>query len=396
MKARHAFPTLAACLALATALAAGAFAPRTACASPAVPPVMIRELPDLPKGDYVLGRDGGGSTSAFGQFVLTHGDTSLSQANEEGKSWINNSMYHTTDVNADDGIGGGCNFRLAGQPAVQWIPTTAAEAARGDRLWPQSPFKDPNTNKLYWWFGNVGIGSGFAEVTTLTLKCTRIRHRPGQSEDYLMFLSSEWSSCHNATTTNGFLYVYCEGAYASTYIARAPLASEAFKTRANWRFLSAADGSIDANWVADPAAKYNIGMGGLGTIEWNAYLNCWLVTESEWLDDRIGLRTADNPWGPFSPVRWIFTGARRADAAAPYAARAHKTLEKLNGQRQYLSYAIPMDNQTLVQRMPTFSARFFTPLASPPTGAWLYAIAKHSGKTMDVQYGSSSENANVW
>jgi hypothetical protein len=65
-----------------------------------------------------------------------------------------------------------------------------------------------------------------------------------------------------------------------------------------------------------------------------------------------------------------------------------------SGRTQYTSYAIPMEGG--VQRVPMVRTRFYTPVTSPATGVWYKVIARHSGKSMDVQNGSTADGANVW
>lgn len=89
----------------------------------ALPTVTVSPLADMPKGDYVLGRDVAASFSFAGQSVFLYGDTALSQA----PGWVVNTMYRTADTNADDNISGGYNYPSAGQSPQMFIPYTSED-----------------------------------------------------------------------------------------------------------------------------------------------------------------------------------------------------------------------------------------------------------------------------
>lgn len=324
---------------------------QVALSFPTIPSVTVTTLPDLPKGSYVLGRDTGGSLSFGGAKCFTFGDTAMSQANSEGKNWVVNTMYRTTDSNPADGISGGYNFKTSGQPANQWIPYAGTEGTSPlIGLWPCSPFVDPNTGKTYMWFVKVNesvnpftvYGTGFAQVTSLTTNPTRIQHRSGNAQPYLMFDNSEGTYGDGAcVVTGGYVYAFfINGAdWGKVRLARCSLTSEQFKTRSNWRFW---DGST---WVATISSAAVITDGCMGgSIEWNPYLNCWLYCYMGWLSDKLYYRVADNLWGPWSAASQIYVGTHSSNGSNPYSGRAHKIYEQESGRTQYVSYAIPMES----------------------------------------------------
>ena len=267
-------------------------------------------------------------------------------------------MYSTTDSNPDDGISGGFNYRKPGQPADQWVPWTRAEAEFSSSgkgivgLWPTGPFQDPETGKTYIWFGKVieypgkgfdGVGSGFCKVKSLREPPVRIQHRPGQSEDHLMFLYGD------GKTTEGFygtmvvmskehLYAYdWNGAnWGRVAVARAPFKNEAFKERSRWKFWNGLE------WVADASeAKVLFEGGGGGTIAWNDYLRCYMNIHMGYLDHQMVMRLADKPWGPWSDPFPLYAAERGPKGEMPYAGFLLEMLQQENGRTLYTVYSIP-------------------------------------------------------
>ena len=313
-------------------------------------------LPNIPKGTDVFCRDGGVSFLYAGRKVFTFGDTALTRANSVGSTWVTNTMYHTDDAEPDDGIGGGYNYKTAGQPPLQWVPLTPTEVEYDAThspsgfvgLWPNAPFRDPDTGKQYFFFGKViehpgawwdAIGTGITEVVTLTSPTLRIQHRAGESEDYILFGPDDGFYGDAAAVWDGHAYAYYAAQgwdFGKLFVARAPLADEAFKSRTTWRFWNG------SSWVEPASAATRIIPSGVapGSIEWNDYLGSWLYTYMECLGTRMMMRVADNLEGPWSEPTPVYTAALGEQDEFPYFGRAHKILEKENGRTQYISYSV--------------------------------------------------------
>jgi len=342
----------------------------------AVPPtpgsVSIRTKPDMPKGYAVGGRDSCLGVQIGSYACFFYGDTMCTQPNYAGDYWVVNTMYHTTDLYAGNGIGGGYNWWLNGYPPDQFIPYTAAEAAYKAAhkdtdgyfhgIWPIGEFKDPNTGVQYITFEKVierpgqtwiDVGTGFAIAPTdpINGNMTRIQHRPGNTEDYLMWDASEGSWAHMPVVAGNYVYMgFVDGSnWGYLYIARAPLtdgpdagSTPDFLEKANWRYYSS------GSWSTSPSAKTPILSGiGVGTINWNAYLpngnggyGCWLMTYMGWVDNKIYYR-ATNDGINWSAPRLVYTVPNVPQGYFPYFARAHKFLEAENGRTQYITFCMP-------------------------------------------------------
>ena len=331
-------------------LLAGLFAPSGAAWSyPEIPDVQVTTLTlsSIPMGHAVSARDGGASFRFAGESVFTFGDTVCREQNSEGTAWVTNSMFHTSDTLCQDGFQTGFNYKDPAKSPLVWIPFTQAEKdynASGAGivgLWPTSPFKDPNTNKQYLWFGKVlehpsvgfeGVGGGFCEVVSLTSNTVRIQHRPGEAEDYLMFDGGNYGDI--AVVSDGYLYGYYMGQWATMYLARAPLAGEGFKDRSNWTFR------CNNEWVSNATSATVIAtLATVGSIEWNQYLNCWLYTHMGFLDNRMVMQVADNLWGPWSAPKAVFTAPKGRNNGLPYFGRAQRIFEENEGRTQFISYS---------------------------------------------------------
>lgn len=206
------------------------------------------------------------------------------------------------------------------------------------------------------------MGAGFAQITSLTLTATRIQHRPsapvnpvsGLSETYLMFDEFERPFSKMSAVSGGYLYTYyCDGVdYANMRVARAPMASEGFKNRANWRFYDGAD--FDSANYADAAI---IVSAGAGSITWNAHLGQWLYTYMVWCGFDVQMRTAANPYGPWSAPTTIYTSPAPPNGSFNVLCQSHKILEKENGRTLYIAYSEQMQPD-FTERVPMIRARF--------------------------------------
>ncbi len=382
---RLALRTSLVCLGLLIQVAQGAVPPMP-------PPAQITLLPDMPKGTAVSGRDDGLSLKIGSYACFLFGDTILTRANSVGDTWVVNTLYHTTDTNADDGLSGGYNFKVSGSPPLQFVPYTAAEQAYKDAhkttdqyvygIWPNGQFYSPYDGKQYVTFDKVierpattwiEIGSGLAicPVNPVNNTATRVQSRPGNTEDYLMWDSSERDWGHMCAALGDYVYFYhVEGQnYGALRVARAYLqdgpdvgSTPDFLEKTNWQYWNG------SSWTANnPAAAAVLFYGtGVGTVDWNAYLpngeggnGCYLFTYLSWVSTNICVRTSSDliHW---SGERIIATVPNIPSGSFPYFGRAHYCLEQERGRIIYISYCLPM-LQLWVQDIPMLRAEFPRP-----------------------------------
>jgi len=362
-------------------------------AVPPVPPVpTITLLPDMPKGSAVSGRDDGLSVKIGTNCCFLFGDTILTQPNSVGDTWVVNTMYHTTDTNARDGLGGGFNFKVNGSPPLQFVPYTAAEQAYKDAhkstdgylpgIWPNGQYYSPFDGKQYVTFTKVierpsatwiEIGSGLAicPADPVNNTATRVQSRPGNAEDYLLWDSSERDWGHMCAVKDDYVYFYhVEGQnFGALRVARASLQDGPdadttldFLQKTNWQYWNG------SGWTTNnPASASVLFYGtGIGTIDWNAYLpngeggnGCYLYTYLSWVSTNICVRTSSDliQW---SAERVIATVPNIPSGNFPYFGRAHYCLEQERGRIICISYCRPM-LQLWVQDIPMLLAEFPRP-----------------------------------
>lgn len=365
-------------------------------AFPAVPPAppapAVKTLPDMPKGTAVGGRDDGLSVriGAFNCFLF--GDTMLTRSNALGDFWVVNTMYHTADSNADDGLVPGFNFLSSGQPPIQFVPYTAAEQAYKDAhestdgylpgIWPMGQFASPHDGKHYITFSKVierpgelwiDVGSGLAVLPgdPINQPATRVQSRPGVPEDYLLWDIGDRDWGHMCAVLDDFVYAYhVEGQnFGALRVARAFLGDGPdagttldFLEKPNWEYWNG------STWTPNnPSAATVLFYGtGVGTIDWNAYLpnaeggnGVFLFTYLSWVSTNICVRTSADL------IHWseerVIAGVSNIPAGSfPYFGRAHYCLEKEQGRILYISYCRPLV-QLPIQDIGMFRAEFPLP-----------------------------------
>jgi hypothetical protein len=363
------------------------------------PPARVTVLPDMPKGTAVSGRDDGLSVRIGGFNCFLFGDTMLTQSNSDGDKWVVNTMYHTADSDADDGLVPGFNYKLSGHPPLQFVPYTAAEQAYKAAhkstdgyvhgIWPMGQFYSSHDAKHYITFSKVierpgllwiDVGSGLAILPTdpINDRATRVQSRPGNTEDYLMWDISERDWGHMCAVLGDYVYFYhVEGQnYGALRVARAylkdgpdPGTTLDFLEKPNWQYWNGSGWSTNS-----PASAAVLFYGtGVGTIDWNPYLpngkggnGCYLFTYLSWVSTNIVCRTSDDL------INWsaerIIAGVPNIPAGTfPYFGRAHYCLEKERGRIIYISYCRPLV-QFPIQDISMIRAEFPRPALNAQLG----------------------------
>lgn len=370
-KPRSSIPAFVAALLALTCLSPG----QRAFAYPwPLPARTVTPLAPIPTGTAVVARDGGAGFRFGSEAVFTFGDTALSRANSAGSQWVVNSMYHTRDFDASNGISGGFNYRTSGFPPLQWIPYTSAESDR-NRAWARDTANTGAPLRLvglwptagmtiggeqYVWFDKVietdgggiePVGMGFARVTSVTATATRITHRPGSAdgEPEILFPQTD-GGFGNAVAVSGNLVFAFWGstkawdwgnvrlAFARTDDGPDADALPDCFLRSNW-YLYDADAPFGA--TQDPQqATILFTDGAQGSVEWNPHLNAWVYAYLGIFSNKVRIRLADQPWGPWSEPVDVYDAALGSQGELPYFAKAQKMLEQENGRTMYITYSV--------------------------------------------------------
>jgi uncharacterized protein DUF4185 len=122
----------------------------------------------------------------------------------------------------------------------------------------------------------------------------------------------------------------------SSKVARAPLAS--MTDPAAWRYW---DG---AGWSPDVASAAFVlpGPSGALSVSWNRSLGQYLATYNLALSNRIEIRTAPSPTGPWSAATTLFTGLDAPAGTFDYAGMEHSDLARQQGRVITVTYYHPL------------------------------------------------------
>ncbi len=314
--------------------------------TPSVPrPLAVMSVQDLgivAHPPSVLVRDGGASGSVGGRVLWTFGDTLFTPSAVDGATSRSNTAAlaeFAQPLAASEPV----DARGAPSPL---LPFTAEEQAynaasgRPDEryaLWPGSVVADGAGGGLVYYlklkvhpgFLNYEfLGTGVARVATGSTVATR---EPG------LLFPTPGPSFDNAFTLDAFVYAY--GALLgstdqSVAVARAPLNQA--RERGAYRFW---DGS---GWGSDPALARAVmhSIPGALTVSKNAWLGQYLAVHSLPFSNKIVMRVAAHPEGPWSDPVEALTGASPF-SGSDYAGREHPELAQADGQKIYVTYFNP-------------------------------------------------------
>jgi hypothetical protein len=308
----------------------------------------VEDMGPLSAPATVLGRDGGSSALVEGKLLWAFGDTFVNAKTEDGSS-VRSSTAAWSDPQSPLALSEPLDAK--GLPA-QFIPYTADEAADNARdvlngwaLWPGRILHSLGGRTLVLYqrirrsngsgFNSQGIGiARVAPGTTTATRDPEMLFTPPEPlfgsggtlvEDRYVYLYE--------CSIIGFLNMGCK-------VARAERAKADQKSA--YLFY---DGK---NWVSDIAAAQVVmehSSAGV-SVSWNAYLGRYLAVHSEILSNRIQLRTAAAPEGPWSEPVTIESSATgilpaTGQGATNYLAQEHLELSSTDGKTIVVGYSRP-------------------------------------------------------
>ncbi len=329
---------------------------QSACVAP-VDPVPARSLGvskvedmgPLSMPAHVLGRDGGASALVGGRVLWTFGDTFISPVTSDGSSIRSSTAAWGTVA---DPLNLSEPLDASGAPG-EFIPFTADEAAantadalNGWAVWP-GPVVGGSDSQAVLVFdlirrikgtGFESHGVGIARVNTGESVATRDAGLLFAPPDPLfgsggVVRDGEFAYLYSCAIVS-FLNMGCKLARAAEGMA---------DQRAAYTFYDGTD------WVADiTKAKVVIEHAAAGmTVSWNSWLNQYVAVHSELLGNRIQLRTAPRPEGPWSASLTIETSPTGIQASVPsgttnYLAQEHIALSSVDGHSLVVGYSRPL------------------------------------------------------
>jgi hypothetical protein len=312
-----------------------------AAAAPTVD--VVSELGTVSEPPTVLTRDGGETALIGGKILWTFGDKIFNPQSVDGDNLRSNTaalanpslpltVTEPTDAN--------------GAP-YQALPFTPAEQAYNDStnnandriaLWIGGLVPDRNGSALCFYlklfvkgslnFPPIGVGAAhFALGSTIGVR------DPG-----LIFTSSE-PQFVRAMSFDGKVYLYGHlnnGDPALPFgVARAALAKAT--KRSAYRFWNGSEWSSN---IGATAKVFNRIPGQL-SVSYNGYLQRFIAVHSGVFSNKIFMRTACRPEGPWSAPQELYTGLPPAMGSVDYAGQEHPELAKNHGKTIYVSYYRP-------------------------------------------------------
>ncbi len=352
MNLKGAFLAFALC-ALAGCQGSGSDTPSN---TPAVPHALavaaVQDLGTVAHPASVLARDGGATGRVGGRILWTFGDTLFSPAAVDGAASRSNTaalaeFAHPLATTEPVDAKGAPSPLLAFTPEEKAYNDASGRPDDRYALWPGSVVDDGMGGGLVYYlklkvhpgFLNYEFfGSGVARVVAGSTVATR---EPG------LLFPAPGPIFDNAFAMDSFVYIY--GALPgssdqSVGVGRAPL--EQARDASAYRFW---DGST---WSSSPATARAVlqGIPGALTVSKNAWLGQYLAVHSLAFSNKIVMRVAAHPEGPWSDPVEALTGAGPS-SGNDYAGREHTELSQDGGQRIYITYFNPTGTFTGELRM---------------------------------------------
>jgi len=319
------------------------------------------DLGPLRESPFIVARDGGVSSEFEGRSVWLFGDTLFRRRDAGELAGVSNSWAWTRDFDARDGIDFTFPTTAEGDPAPLLAETSAerafnrAHAPDGCRekpcgarwaLWPMGLVSDPDRArelvfyaKIYAEPGDLNfrwVGNAIAVWNDVDRAPTRI-----EASSRMMFAEPAQGYGNTSVVVGDDLYVYgCgsgEGLKKPCRVARVPLADALDVTK--WRYFTG-----NGAWsTAAEDARAVLDANDVLSVAYNPYLSEYLAVYVPPLTNRVMMRTARRPEGPWSAPVEAFT-TRTPARFWVYDAQAHPELERNGGRTQYVTYSMTTDD----------------------------------------------------
>ncbi len=331
-----------------------------------LPVIFVEEARDMGPLDFdetVVDREGGYSARLGGESVWVFGETTTTRSGRKGSTSRQATLAWTDKLDARKGLDVLDELKDGTGVPSELLPLTKEEAAFnaahsgancvepcgvGWILAPAAVVADGERDRLLVFYRRMlrqpprddeSVGTSLAVWTRGSLTGDRPAVRPETDTPTLLFGPDEPAWGAAALVVGDQMYAYaCEprGLEASCRLARVPLA--AALDRSAWRFLGA-HGRWSSDWKdAQPVLSAGI-QRGIFSVHWNAFLGKFMAVGSRVLDERIQIRLADRPEGPWSEaVIEIDTLPSRPGWSWTWLGVSHPELARDEGRIEYMTY----------------------------------------------------------
>lgn len=351
-------------LRLALLLAVGLWS----CLDPAGPApdlsvIRTADLGALPTRSDIVGRDGGYSAVFQGKSVWLYGDTFLAAPDALGRTLISNSWSWTTDLDASVGITGFLERDDAAGAPTMILPETAAEqtfnaAHQGNpcqaqpcgarwAVWPGAIVTDSARNRALIFYMLVyakpgtfnfqALGVSVAIWSDWLTQPQRPTITATADHPDLLFSQTEPPFGSAAFAEGDTLYTYgCGTAGVEKACVLAKVGMASVLERSVWAFYAGG-----GRWSARLDAAVPLFSGNsIMNVSWNGFVQRYVAVYSAPFSERVMLRTARRPEGPWSGEVLAFAALPPVGrSGSVYDAQAHPELTLDGGRRMFVSYS---------------------------------------------------------
>jgi hypothetical protein len=322
----------------------------------------VRDLGPLQFLDVVRGRDGGYSAAFQGQSVWVFGDSVMQKKGVDGSSWRTSTWCHTADQDARDNLQNLTEPVDANGVPYEFLPFTEAEARyNGEHftpevpenirsrwgLWPGPVVTSPDGAKAYVFYDKIfggpngqwdfhSVGRSIAVWNRLAERPIRPVINPDTEHPTMLFPTNDIQMGHGAMVVDGMLYAFgCESqrlAWPMT-VGRVPF--DQALDRSAWQFYTG-----DGKWSADWKKAVPVLEGApMMSVSWNRWLGRYMAVYSVPLINRMVVRTAEHPEGPWSdPLDAVDCMAPSTTNQWCYSGLSHDEFSREDGRVMYFSY----------------------------------------------------------
>ena len=331
----------------------------------------IRDLGPLKFHKSIRGRDGGFSAHFKGCAVMVFGDTVLNAPGDDGMNWLSNSFCRTRDFDARDNLSDLTDPLNSNGVAKHFLPFTENESAyniehfqpdvHGDKrsryaLWPGPILVGPKGDKVMVFYSKLIAGSkGPFDFKLLGMSLAvwespdSLPIRPevqAKTEDpTILFPEEDVKIGHGAIVVGDWIYAYgsetkkdANGVSWPCIVGRVKF--DMALERESWWFYTG-----DGRWSKD----FNDAVTIMDTapalsVHWNEYLGKYIAVYSSQFINKITIRTAVKPEGPWSlPMVVVDCLAPTTKQAWSYCGMAHPAFAQEKGRIEYFTYCREID-----------------------------------------------------
>jgi len=331
----------------------------------------IRDLGPLKFHKSIRGRDGGFSAHFKSCAVIVFGDTALNAPGDDGMNWLSNSFFRTRDFDSRDNLSDLTDPLNSDGVAKHFMPFTEKESAynashfqpdiTGDKrsryaLWPGPILVGPKGDKAMVFYskliaGSKGpfdfklLGMSLAVLESPDISPIRPEVRPKTEDPTILFPEGDVKIGHGAMVVGEWIYAYGSETQKDVNGVSWPCIIGRVKydralERDAWRFY-AGDGRWskdfnDAVTIMDTASALSV--------RWNEYLGKYIAVYSSQFINKITIRTAVKPEGPWSsPMVAVDCLAPTTKQAWSYCGMAHQAFTQEKGRIEYFTYCREID-----------------------------------------------------